>query len=70
MTREKDNQKNLATAPVLARWLGVSGKTVYELAKAGIVVRAARGLYPLEENVTRYCETYARRPAREAELRA
>jgi hypothetical protein len=28
------------TAPVLARWLGVTAKAVRELAKAGIVVRA------------------------------
>ena len=41
---------------MLARWLGVSGKTIYELAKAGIVVRAGGGLYRLEESVTRYCE--------------
>jgi len=27
--------QNNVSAPVLARWLGVSGKTVYELAKAG-----------------------------------
>ena len=56
MTSEKHKPKDLVTAPVLARWLGVSGKTVYELAKAGIVVRAARGLYQLEESVTRYCD--------------
>jgi hypothetical protein len=34
----------------------LSGKTVYELAKAGVVVRANGGLYHLEESVTRYCE--------------
>lgn len=45
------------SGPVLARWLGVSGKTIYELAKAGIVVRAGGvGQYRLEESVTRYCE--------------
>ncbi len=43
-------------APVLARWLGVSGKTVYELAKASIAVRTVGGLYRLEESVRRYCE--------------
>jgi hypothetical protein len=47
---------NTVTAPVLARWLGVSGKAVYELAKAGHVVRANSHLYRLEESVTRYCE--------------
>ena len=46
----------------MARWLGVSEKTVRELAKAGIVVRAGRGLYKLEESVNRYCE-HVRRTA-------
>jgi hypothetical protein len=42
---EKDNLT--VAAPVLARWLGVTGKTVYELTKAGIAVRAEHGdLYP------------------------
>jgi hypothetical protein len=40
----------------IARWLGVTTKTVRELAKADIVVRAGRGLYKLEESVTGYCE--------------
>ena len=64
MTREgkKQNLDDAVTAPILARWLGVSGKTVYELAKAGIVVKAGRGLYKLEESVTRYCE-HVRRTA-------
>ena len=53
MTR---GDQNNVSAPVLARWLGVSGKTIYELAKAGIVVRTNGGLYRLEESVTRYCE--------------
>ncbi len=43
-------------APVLARWLGVSGKTVYELTRVGIAVRTGGGLYRLEESVRRYCE--------------
>jgi hypothetical protein len=52
---EKDNLT--VAAPVLARWLGVTGKTVYELTKAGIAVRAEHGdLYRLEESVRRYCE--------------
>jgi hypothetical protein len=35
------------TAPVLARWLGVSGKVIYDLAKAGIIERASGGqLHP------------------------
>jgi hypothetical protein len=45
----------------------VSGKTVYELAKAGIVVRAGAGLYRLEESVTRYCEHLRQMAARRGE---
>ena len=44
------------TAPVLARWLGVSGKVVYDLAKAGIIERVAGGLYALEPSVLGYCK--------------
>jgi phage terminase Nu1 subunit (DNA packaging protein) len=55
MTSEK-HKPGLVAAPVLARWLGVSGKTVYEMAKTGIVVRASRGLYALEASVRGYCE--------------
>jgi hypothetical protein len=44
------------TAPVLARWLGVSGKTIYDLAKAGVIEKTGRGLYALEPSVRGYCE--------------
>jgi hypothetical protein len=44
------------TAPVLARWLGISGKEVYELAKAGVIVKVGRDLYALEPSVRGYCE--------------
>jgi len=46
----------LATSSVLARWLGISGKAVYDLAKAGILVRVSRNQFSLEESVRRYCE--------------
>ena len=39
------------TAPVLARWLGVSETVVRELARKGIAVRAGRGKYELEQSV-------------------
>ncbi len=42
--------------PTLARWLGVSGKAVYDLGRAGILVRAGGGMYRLEESVRGYCE--------------
>ena len=61
MTREKQKREGV-TAAVLAKWLGVSRKTVFELAKAGVAVRVRRGLYALEESVTRYCE-HVRRTA-------
>jgi hypothetical protein len=34
----------------------VSGKVIYDLAKAGIIERAAGGLYALEPSVRAYCE--------------
>jgi hypothetical protein len=46
----------IATAAVLARWLGISGKSVYDLAKAGVLVRSSRDQFLLEESVRRYCE--------------
>ena len=48
--------EQLASGPELARWLGISGKAVYELAKAGILVRVSRDQFSLEETVRRYCE--------------
>jgi hypothetical protein len=51
-----DSNEPVATAPVLARWLGISGKAVYELAKAGVLVRVSRDYFLLEESVRRYCE--------------
>ena len=50
------NDERLATAPVLARWLGISGKSVYDLAKAGVLVRSSRDQFLLEESVRRYCD--------------
>jgi terminase small subunit / prophage DNA-packing protein len=57
------SEQDLAGAAVLARWLGVTDKTVRELANAGIAVRAKRGLYRLEESVRRYCEHIRRTAA-------
>jgi hypothetical protein len=51
------------SGPVLARWLGATDKTVRELAKAGIVLRAGRGLYRLEESVCHAIETIVGRHA-------
>ena len=46
-----------------ARWLGLSGKEVYDLAKADILVRVGRS-YRLEESVRRYCDYLRRLEAR------
>jgi hypothetical protein len=51
-----DGGKLLASGPVLARWLGISGKAVYDLAKAGILVRVGRDQFLLEESIRRYCD--------------
>jgi Transcriptional regulator, AbiEi antitoxin len=76
MTRTPTKQKQsstpggLVSGAVLARWLGVTDHTVREMAKAGIVVRVARGLYPLEENVTVTATTSGRRRRNAAALTA
>jgi hypothetical protein len=44
------------SANTLARCLGVTPKEVYDLAKAGIIVRGSGRLYPLEDSVRRYCD--------------
>ena len=43
-------------ANALARCLGVSPKTVYDLAKAGVIERGAGRTFALEDSVRRYCE--------------
>jgi len=54
------NQKSITpdnvSAGVLARWLGVTDKTVRELARCGVVERIGRGHYKLEASVRDYCE--------------
>jgi hypothetical protein len=40
----------------LARLLGVSGKTIYELDKSNVIKRATKGNYVLESSVRGYCE--------------
>lgn len=47
---------NLVDAPTLARWLAVSERMVAEMARKGIVVRAGRGRFQLEESVRRVIE--------------
>jgi phage terminase Nu1 subunit (DNA packaging protein) len=43
------------TGRTLAKLLGVSEKTVSELAKRGIIAPAGRGRYALEASVNSYC---------------
>lgn len=59
MTRTPTKQTqsgDLVSGAVVARWLGITDHTVREMAKAGIVVRAGRGVYRLEESVRRAFE--------------
>jgi len=42
---------DLVSARDLAGWLGVGERTVRELARAGVVPRAARGRYPLRASI-------------------
>jgi hypothetical protein len=50
------------SANTLARFIGVSPKVIYDLAKAGVIERGPGRLFPLEDSVRRYCE-YIRRQA-------
>src|SRR6202011_4729904 len=47
-------------AEVLARWLGVSERLVRELARKGIVVKAGRNAFKLEESVRSVVEDQRR----------
>jgi hypothetical protein len=54
-----DDNASLPTAVsanTLARYFGVSPKVIYDLAKAGVIERAAGRLFPFEDSVRRYCE--------------
>ncbi len=43
------------TVDVLAAWLGVTDRTVRDLAARGVVVKAGRGAYRLEASIRAYC---------------
>jgi hypothetical protein len=53
----------LVSGEEIARWLGLSGKEIYDLGKAGILVRVGRA-FRLEESVRRYCQHLRSGPAR------
>ena len=55
-------ESDLVSGEELARWLGLSGKEIYDLVKAGILVRIGRA-YRLEQSVRRYCEHLRREVA-------
>jgi hypothetical protein len=57
-------EPDLVSGEELARWLGLGGKEVYDLGKAGILVRVGRA-YRLEQSVRRYCEHLRRVAAAE-----
>ena len=42
LSKRQDGRNNLVGSAVLARWLGVTDKTVRELAKTGIAVRSGK----------------------------
>ena len=52
----EDGSVAAVSANTLARYFGVSPKVVYDLAKAGIIERGIRRLFPLEDSVRRYCD--------------
>jgi len=43
------NGELIVSAPVLARWLGLTGKAVYDLAKIGVLVQFRRDDFLLEK---------------------
>jgi biotin operon repressor len=49
-----DTEAELVSGEEIARWLGLSGKEIYDLGKAGILVRVGRA-YRLQQSVRRYC---------------
>src|ERR1700732_3513414 len=49
-------QREARPGSTLERWLGVSDRLVRDLARRGIVVRAGRNLYKLEESVRNVVE--------------
>jgi hypothetical protein len=57
-------EPDLVSGEELARWLGLGGKEVYDLGKAGVLVRVGRA-YRLEDSVRLYCEHLPRRAAAE-----
>ena len=57
-------ESDLVSGEELARWLGLSGKEVYDLGKAGVLIRVGRA-YRLEDSVRRYCEHLRRTTATE-----
>jgi hypothetical protein len=56
VSEEEIEQLPAVDANALARILGVSPKTIYDLCKAGVLERGAGRMFALEENVARYCE--------------
>jgi hypothetical protein len=56
-------EAELVSGEELARWLGLNGKEIYDLGKAGILVRVKRA-YQLEESVRRYCDHLRRGSAK------
>jgi hypothetical protein len=67
--RDQDNEEKhengetplpAVSATVLARYLGVTPKVIYDLAKIGVIERGSGRLFQLEGSVRRYCD-YLRR---------
>ena len=56
MSEQDEAPLPAVSADVLARILGVSGKVIYDLCKAGVLERGAGRLFGLEDNVRKYCE--------------
>ena len=64
---KEENQSNVeaplpaVSANTLARCLGVTPKTIYDLMKEGVIERGSSRLFQLEDSVRRYCEHLRRK---------
>jgi hypothetical protein len=51
---DRSAEEHRVTAEELARWLAISPKDVYDLTRAGVLVRGVGRRFELEANVRRY----------------
>lgn len=71
MAKTSGSHNGLVTAPELGEWLDLTPRRIQQLVHEGVLKRAARGHYPLKENVqayTRYQDSQIMRTGASGEL--